>query len=191
MRETENVERRHQNLPATGSALAAAARRRVGDPRRARARGSRGFGLVELLVSMSLLTILLALGLPHVDTRRQDVNVSLRRIAADVRWARSRALGTGDHFSFHVTGPNTYQIERLQLAAGTWQVSEVVRSVTLPTAISIVDFTPSTVEFNTRGVAVFPALASPAPWTPRLLDASFGAERSFAIWPSGQFYALP
>jgi len=43
---------------------------------------------------------------------------------------------------------------------------------------------------TTRGAAVFPAAQSPAPWTPRLVD-TFGAERSFAIWPSGQFHALP
>ena len=151
----------------------------------------RGFGLIELLAFMALFAILLATGLPHVDHRRQDINLALHQVAADVRWTRARALGSGAHFTLRVTGSNRYQIERLELAAGTWQLAEVVRSTTLPQTVAIEGFTPNAIEFDTRGAVVFAAATTPGPWMPRLVDETFGAERAFAIWPSGQFHELP
>jgi type II secretory pathway pseudopilin PulG len=151
----------------------------------------RGFGLIEILAFMALFAILLAAGLPHVDNRRQNINLALRQVAADVRWTRARALGSGAHFALRVTGSNRYQIERLELAAGNWQLAEVVRHTTLPQTIAIEDFTPNAIEFDTRGTVVFAAETTPGPWMPRLVDETFGAERAFAIWPSGQFHELP
>jgi hypothetical protein len=152
---------------------------------------ARGFTLIELLAFAALFVLVLAVGLPHIDTRRHDINLALRQVAADVRWARSRAVGSGAHFALRVTAENRYQVERLEFVTGSWQLAEVVRTTTLPDAIRFVDFTPDAVEFNTRGTVVFPALATPAPWMPRLVDATFGTERAFAIWPSGQFHELP
>lgn len=157
----------------------------------ARAAGGRGFGLIELLAVVALSTILFATALPHLDSRRWDIDSALRRVAADVRWTRARALGSGTHFALRVIGTNSYQIERLQLVADNWQVAAVVRRTTLPQTVAIVDFTPQVVEFDTRGAVAFPSGTTPAPWTPHLVDETFSSDRAFAIWPSGQFHVLP
>jgi hypothetical protein len=157
----------------------------------ARLAASAGYGLIELLSFMAIFAVLLAAGLPHVDSRREDIGTSMRRIGADIRWTRSRSMTAGDHFAFRVTGTNTYQIERMQLVAGNWTLDEIVKQVEMPSYISISGFSPDVVEFDTRGMVVFAGGVTPSPWSPQLIDTKFSASRNFKIWPSGQFYAAP
>ena len=131
--------------------------------------------MIELLSFMAIFMVLLAAGLPHLDTRREDVSISMRRIAADLRWTRTRAMTSGEHFVFHVTGANTYQIERMELLAGVWTLDEIVKTVQLPSQMTISGFTPDTIEFDSRGMIVF--TTAPAPWTPQLIDTKFSATR--------------
>ena len=50
-----------------------------------------------------------ALGLPHLDTRRQDIQTTAAQVIADYRWARNRAITSGVHFG-------------TQAAASSWLV---------------------------------------------------------------------
>ncbi len=159
--------------------------------RLARRNNAGGFSIIDLLAFVAIFSVLVAAGLPHVDMSRGDIGVSLRRVAADLRWTRARAMTAGEHFAFRVTGGSSYQIERMHLVGATWQVDEVVRHVELPAHIAFADFSPDVVEINTRGVVVYADGGTPAPWTPRLVDSKFATERAFTIWPSGQFHALP
>lgn len=147
-----------------------------------------GFGLIELMAVMAIFAVLSAAGLMTVDQRRDDMHTSQRRVLADFRWTRMRAIVTGDHFRFHLVSPNQYQVEHLERASGAWQVKSVVRSVVLPSHISLAT-TAAQVELNGRGVVVFadPNTASPGIWT--LSDNRFSASRQLILFPSGQLHA--
>jgi len=147
-----------------------------------RLHGQQGYSLVELLANVALLAALAAATLPHVDTRRQDINTATEQLTCDYRWARVRAIGGGVHFQVKWTGSRTYQIERMkEVTPGTWATDQLIKQVTLPTTI-IHSAGLDRVEFNTRGLMV----SSNAQVLQTLSDSAFGATRTVAIWPSGQ-----
>ena len=96
-------------------------------------RGQRGYSLIELLVAVGIFGLLAALGLPHLDTRRQDIQTATTQVIADYRWARNRAITSGVHFGIEWTSTNSYEVQRMKQAAnGTWSKDVTVKSVTLP-----------------------------------------------------------
>ncbi len=147
-----------------------------------------GLSIIDLLVTMSILFILAAAGLPHVDQRRFDLNTAQHRITADLRWARARAMVSGAHHRFHSTGAHTYQIERLVKRNDAWALDTTVKRATLPQHIVLA--TPDEhVELNRRGIIVYgdPAAAVPVQWT--ITDSMFSASRTLTLYPSGQIHA--
>ena len=101
-------------------------------------RGQRGYSLVELLVAVSIFGLLAALGLPHLDTRRQDIQTTAAQVIADYRWARNRAITSGVHFGIEWTSSNSYEVQRMKQAAnGTWSKDVTVKRVTLPSYATI------------------------------------------------------
>ncbi len=147
-----------------------------------------GYCLLDLLTTMAIFGILLGAALPHVDTRRDDVNATVKRVVADLRWARGRAIASGDHFGVRWTGGQTYQVERLQLVGETWQFKDIVKKVELPDHLLAYDLSPPFVEFNTRGMVVFPPGTTPYTRLARIHDDKFNAEHAVSIWPSGQIH---
>ncbi len=147
-----------------------------------------GFGTIELLVTISIFAVLTAVGLSSIDRRRHDINTTVRRITADFRWARARAVVSGDHFRFHVTSDNSYQIERLAEINGNWTVRSVTQRATLPDHIVLQPATEET-DLDSRGVVVYAdaADAIPAEW--KINDQRFGALRTLTLYPSGQIHA--
>lgn len=145
-----------------------------------RLRSRAGNTLIELLTAIAIFGVLAAAGLPHVDSRRQDLNSAATQVTADYRWARTRAITSGVHYTITWTGSGAYQVQRLkQNADSTWSSDVVVKSVTLPTTV-LRSGSPNTIEFNTRGMVVAGTTMS----TQTL--SSYGAARAIAIWPSGQ-----
>jgi prepilin-type N-terminal cleavage/methylation domain-containing protein len=144
-----------------------------------------GYSLIELVVAAGIFGILASAGLPHVDTRRQDLNTSINRAVADLRYARSRAITTGDHFVVVFDGGNRYEIKRMELGAGGWTPSAVVKTVELPSHIEWLAGGTDSIEFNTRGMMI----SAGEPLWPSIWDTLHNHGHQISIWPSGQVYA--
>ena len=144
-----------------------------------------GYSLIELVVAAGIFGILASAGLPHVDTRRQDLNTSVNRAIADLRYARSRAITSGDHFAVVFDGGNRYEIQRMELGAGGWTPSAVVKTVELPSHIEWLTGGTDSIEFNTRGMMI----SAGEPLWPSIWDTLHNHGHQISIWPSGQVYA--
>ena len=112
----------------------------------------------------------------------------VRQVISDYRWARARAITSGVHFSIKWAGPQRYQVQRHQEITGQWPVEKVVKTVELPEHLTLVNLSLDTVEFNTRGMVVFPGDQTPWPDFPQLADSKFNTVRTISIWPSGQIH---
>jgi len=146
-----------------------------------RLRSRSGYSLIELLTAVGIFGVLAAAGLPHVDMRRQDLNSSVRQVTADYRYARTRAITGGVHFTLKWTGTQTYTVQKLKLSGTSWVLDKVVKTVTLPSTLTH-SGTPDTIEFNTRGMMVSTTTVT---WYD-LTDSKFGGTRRIGVWPSGQ-----
>jgi Tfp pilus assembly protein FimT len=143
-----------------------------------------GYSIVELLANVAIVGILAGTALPHLDTRRQDLQTVTTQLVSDYRWARAHAITSGAHFNVKWTATNAYQIERMkQTVSGTWTTDVLVKSVTLPATVARSGSVP-TLEFNTRGMMV----TSTASVDLNLADSTLGGARKITVWPSGQTY---
>lgn len=149
----------------------------------------RGFNLVELMATVAIVAILAAMGLTSFDRTRTDINTSLRQVSADVRWARARAIVSGEHMRFRVTGDNSYAIYRLSEVDGIWETSATVRQTELPSHITLSTGERDFVDLDSRGTVVFedPSTTAPLTWT--LSDSKFATSRTVTVYPSGQIDA--
>jgi prepilin-type N-terminal cleavage/methylation domain-containing protein len=147
-----------------------------------RLRSSSGYSLIEVLANVAILGTLALAALPHLDTRRTDLQTVTKQVIADYRWARVRSITSGVHFAFKWNGSNTYQIERMkQVPSGQWVTDEVVKQVALPSGITH-SGSPNFIEFNTRGLMISSAAAV---WQ-TVSDTRYSAAQQLVIWPSGQ-----
>lgn len=150
----------------------------------ARRKAEAGYSLIELLVAVGIFGVLAAMGLPHLDTRRQDIQTVSKQVIADYRWARNRAITSGVHFAIEWTSSNSYEIQRMREAGNDWVKDVVVKEVTLPTHINTVWYWPAVQEFNTRGMMV---TTSYALWQ-LFWDSDYYGWHMISVWPSGQIY---
>lgn len=144
----------------------------------------RGYSLIELLVAVAIFGVLAAMGLPHLDTRRQDIQSATKQVIADYRWTRTRAITSGAHFAIEWTSTNSYEVQRMKEVAGGWAVDTVVKEVTLPSHINTSWFWPAQQEFNTRGMMV----TTTYPLWQLLWDSEYFGWHMISVWPSGQIY---
>jgi Tfp pilus assembly protein FimT len=146
-----------------------------------RLRSQSGYTFIDLLTSCAIFAVIAAAGLPHLNTRRQDIQNTTRQVIADYRWARARAITSGTHFSLNWTSDNAYEVRRLKQVGTAWNTDAVVKHVELPATISR-SGSPDNVEYNTRGMMI----SSESMEQQRLWDLEHETERVIAIWPSGQ-----
>lgn len=145
-----------------------------------------GYSLVELMTVIALFGALVAAGLPHIDPSRQDVNHSLTELIGDLRFARGRAITSGQHYALKMDPAGSYQVQRLmQDADGKWVLDDVAKTVALPSSIELqLPEDVDAVEFNTRGMVVSPSVN----FEIHVKDTLHGAEHVIFVWPSGQVY---
>jgi len=147
-------------------------------------RNRAGYSVVETLTAVAICGVLAAATVPHLDTRRQDIHTTTQQLVGDLRWARTRAIVTGVHFSVEWTSASRYQVKRLkQNGSGAWVLDTVVKDVMLPPTV-IRQYAGVIVEFNTRGLSI---TSNYAQWV-FLWDSQFNKSVVVAIWPSGQTY---
>jgi Tfp pilus assembly protein FimT len=141
--------------------------------------------MIEAMATIAIAGVVIGSALPHIDTRRQDVNTAINAVIADLRFARARSITTGTHYAFELTDSGTYEVQRLkQNAGGAWVLDEVVKTNALPDHVAIVLPQPVSIEFNTRGMMI----SSNNTLTLNVSDTTFGASHQLSIWPSGQIY---
>jgi prepilin-type N-terminal cleavage/methylation domain-containing protein len=165
--------RRHLGEIGSGGAMTS--------ERTQRLRSRSGYSLIELLTAVGIFGVLAAAGLPHVDTRRQNLDTAAKQVTADYRWTRTRAITGGVHFALKWTGGQTYAVQRMKQSGTSWVLDKTVKTVTLPSTI-IHSGTPDAIEFNTRGMMVS---ATTVTWYD-LTDTKTGGTRRIGVYPSGQ-----
>ena len=147
---------------------------------------SGGYSLIELLTAVAIFGVLAAIGLPHVDLRRQDLNSAVAQVTSDLRFSRAHSITTGQHYALVVDEDGTYKIDRLtQNAGGEWEPDFTAKAVTLPPMITLaLPDDVDQIEFNTRGMVISPA----EPFEIEITDTANDITRVLSIWPSGQVH---
>jgi prepilin-type N-terminal cleavage/methylation domain-containing protein len=166
-----------------------AARVRVGTATVACRRGrirTAGFTVLELIVTMSVFSILLAVAMPRAQRSSITLWNANEQLLSDLRRTRADALTHGDHFILSVTGPYEYTERRMRLVGAEWlPVDPPVRTRTLPDGLTFSAGVGEKFEFNTRGLLVTPDQAGNL----QLQDPQSGHMRGVVVWPSGQVVA--
>jgi prepilin-type N-terminal cleavage/methylation domain-containing protein len=149
-------------------------------------RSNGGFSLVEILVAMAILGVLMATALPHLDTRRENVNTATKTIVANIRLARAKAMSTGVHYCMHRNSNTQYYVRR-------WSDNKNVVDTNLPAKVSwSIQNYPDLphVMFNTRGMAIDNSAQKRVLTNPVNISVTdtFGITRKVVVWPSGQVY---
>lgn len=145
-----------------------------------------GFTVLELIVTMSLITILMAVAMPRAPHSSLTLWNSNEQLLGDLRRARADALTRGDHFVLEITGASSYRERRMQLVGLEWlPVDPPIRGRDLPEGITFTAGVGMRFEFNTRGLLVIPDAAGNL----QLHDAHSGHNRGITVWPSGQVMA--
>jgi prepilin-type N-terminal cleavage/methylation domain-containing protein len=143
-----------------------------------------GYSLIELVVALGIFGILAATAIPHPDVQKERANTEIKSVVANLRLARASAITTGTHYAFAWIDVHHYQIQRLQQSGASWTSSAVIKDITLPQDMWIWSSWPTTIEFNTRGMAVSTSYAG---WI-YLWDSTYYVWRDAQVWPSGQIY---
>lgn len=106
----------------------------------------RGFSLAEILVAVSIFSILAAVAVPQFVAFRPKsrLNGAARQIYSELMWARSKAVN--DNSAYVVTFPTD---QTMQIAGST------TKTVNIQTEFSDVTLTSSasTITFSSRGTA--------------------------------------
>jgi prepilin-type N-terminal cleavage/methylation domain-containing protein len=145
-----------------------------------------GFTILELLVVVSLMSVLLGIALPRMPRSAYALWNVDRQLLADLRHVRAEALTKGDHFRLRVTTANAYEMARMRFVGGAWVADQPYRSRVLPDGVSFTTGVGRVFEFNTRGLLIDPAVTTRL----ALTDSRTDNTRHVTVWPSGQVAPL-
>ncbi len=163
-------------------------------PRLSFFRGSqRGMTMVELLVTISILAVMIAVAVPKLNKSVLDLPVTEQNLMGDIRLARANATSRGVHFRVSVS-TSSYSVQRLQdnNNDGVWepdsgfpaQVTEMPPGISL----SLADGSSSVLEFTTRGLLADNSDGTPAGIVTIYIHKTLDGDetKTVEIWPSGQ-----
>ena len=144
---------------------------------------SRGYSLLELLVTMGVLAILTGTAFLGYRSNRLQINNAQRLVMGTLRGARANAISKSVHFAVNFAASDHLLVQRMVYDGSAWQVDPAnVRTVAIPSPAYLASTAVGTrVEFDSRGVAV--NLSVPQPIE---LRDSFGVSKSVQAWPSGE-----
>ncbi|MCR4427796.1 MAG: prepilin-type N-terminal cleavage/methylation domain-containing protein [Caldiserica bacterium] len=138
----------------------------------------RGINLIEVMITIAILAILLAIGIPlfnnYIDGKKLDT--ALRQVEADLRKAQSLAKASGKSYTVDFTqNSSAYQIHNSSSVSASLEngvISKNTVSVTFNPAYSTSEITSS----NTVTI---------------VLKSPKGAERSVLVNPAGKITITP
>ena len=143
----------------------------------------RGSSMIELLVVITMIAVLTAVGVSTFRSHPYAFDGALTELVSDVRMTRTFAQGRGAHYRLVILDESTYMIERLRFVDGTWRPAEMDRRrKTLDVAVRFRSAEGTAVEFDTRGMPVGLEDTTEI----QLEERKTGAVRQAAVWPSGQ-----
>jgi Tfp pilus assembly protein FimT len=153
-------------------------------------RAQRGMSAIELIVTMGILTALIAFTLPRLNSSVLNLPLVSQSLIGDIRMARANATTRGVHYQISIES-SSYSVQRLQDddGDGAWDPDSAfpTQTVELPTDISITEGTGSLVEFTTRGLLADQEDGTPAEIiTIKIHDALHNEDEIIEVWPSGQ-----
>ena len=144
---------------------------------------SSGYSLIELLVTMAVLSILTGTAFLGYRSNRLQSNNAQHLVMGILRGARASAISKSVHFTVEFTASDHLLVQRMVHDNTGWHVdSTSVRTVPIPAPAYLASPAVGThVEFDSRGLAVNLS----APQQIELRD-SFGVSKSLQAWPSGE-----
>ncbi|MBI4515895.1 MAG: prepilin-type N-terminal cleavage/methylation domain-containing protein [Deltaproteobacteria bacterium] len=153
----------------------------------------RGYTLIEILVTMSVMAVMAAIALPHFDSRRLEINNAQRLLIANLRQARFNAISKSIHFQVSFPQNDHVVVSRMKenpAGSGTWEVDTTeptnVQTTSLPAGTTVKSAAVgTTIEFNSRGIVLNMNTAKQVD-----VQDTFGVTRSLQVWPSGQVNEL-
>ena len=75
--------------------------------------GESGITLIELLVAIGIISILVAVAVPNINSSQMNLTTATEEVSGDLRIARANATGRGRHYRI-TFGSASYSVERLE-----------------------------------------------------------------------------
>ena len=116
--------------------------------------GRKGISLIELIIVISIISILLAVATINFNnwTRRYNIEKEVKELYSDLMFIRQQALVTGMNHRANFETANTVVFRRYSSEADP--DGSVIRRRTVNYPITISDPAEREIEFNTRGMMV-------------------------------------
>lgn len=148
--------------------------------RRPRGGNSGGFSVVELVVTLGIMGVVLAIIIPRLSPQPRYFDADLREFVDNLQVARQWASSRTTHYRLRVTSTSTYVIERGVLSGNIWTFPTVDRSVTLHARIAFgAGDVGKAAEFSSRGAMVGTTL------TFSLTNSEGGSTKSILVYTTG------
>ena len=148
--------------------------------RRPRVGDSGGFSVVELVVTLGIMAVVLAIVIPRLSPQPRYFDADLREFADNLQVARQWAMSRTTHYRLRVTSTSAYVIEQGVLSGSIWTFPTITRSVTLHARIGFAaGDVGKAAEFSSRGAMVGTTL------TFSLTNSEGGSTKSILVYATG------